>query len=159
MLADWPECFPLVLEALQVRLEIMAPVLWIAERGPFEVHHNHLGWSRILATMAHSSDILGLHHQSLVASIVSCWMGQGVRTGERLEMVAAKTGNCTPVVDETDLGVVQIECLCSVYFQHYYLMLPHFNMGVIMNQTARPLEQYWLSLVKICSWTSYVNKW
>jgi hypothetical protein len=34
-------------------------------------------------------------------------------------MVAAKADNYTPVDDEFDLAVAQIECLCSVYFQHY----------------------------------------
>jgi len=32
-------------------------------------------------------------------------MGQGGRTEERLEMVAAKAVNYTPVVDENDSGV------------------------------------------------------
>jgi hypothetical protein len=50
-------------------------------------------------------------------------MGQGSRTRERLEMVAAKTGNYTPVVKVIDLWVASIEYLCLVYFQHYYWML------------------------------------
>jgi hypothetical protein len=50
-------------------------------------------------------------------------MGHGSRTGERLEMVAAKAGNYTPVVEEIDLWVARIEYLCLVYFQHYYWML------------------------------------
>ena len=101
----------MLLEALEVRLEMMAPVLCIAEGGTFEVHHILLGGSRILATMAHNLDIVGLQ-QSLGASLVSCWMGQGGRTGERLEMVAVKVGNYTLVVDDIDLGAAQIECLC-----------------------------------------------
>jgi len=39
-------------------------------------------------------------------------MGQGGRTGEQLEIIAAKAGNDTPAVDEIDLWVAQIECLC-----------------------------------------------
>jgi len=60
----------------------------------------------MLATMAHNSDILGLY-QSLVVILVSFWMKPGGRTGERLEMVAAKAGNYTlvVVVDEVDLRV------------------------------------------------------
>jgi hypothetical protein len=51
--------------------------------------------------MAHICDNLGLHHQSLVASLVSsCCMGQGGTTGERLEMLAVTAGNYTPVEDE-----------------------------------------------------------
>jgi len=44
-------------------------------------------------------------------------MEPGGRTGERLEMVAAKAGNYTlvvVVVDDIDLQVTRIECLCSV---------------------------------------------
>jgi hypothetical protein len=55
-----------------VCLEMMAPVRQIAEGGTFDVHYSHLGGSRILATMAHNSDMLGLHLQSMVASLVSC---------------------------------------------------------------------------------------
>ena len=72
MLADSLACFQLVLEAHKVRLEMTAPVLGFAEGGTFEVLHILLGGSGILATMAHISDILGLHHQSLVASLVLC---------------------------------------------------------------------------------------
>jgi len=91
-----------------VRLEMTAHVLRIAEGGTFEVHHILLGGNQMLATMAHNSDILG-SHQSLVVSLVSCSMEPGGRTGERLEMVAAKAGNYTlvlvvvvVVVDEID---------------------------------------------------------
>jgi hypothetical protein len=59
-------------------------------------------------------------------------MGHGGRTGERLEMEATRVGNYTPVVEEIDSWVAQIECLCSVYFHHYYLMLPHCHLGVVV---------------------------
>ena len=85
-------------------------------------------------------------------------MGHGGKTGERLEMEAAKAGNYTPVEDEFDSGVVRIECLCSVYFQHYCQMLPHCLLGVVVSQTAHPMEPYWLSSVEIRSSTLYVNK-
>jgi len=85
-------------------------------------------------------------------------MGQGGKTGKRLEMVAAKAGNYTLVEDEFESGVALIECLCSVYFQHYCLTLPHCPLGVVMSQTAHSIEPYWLSSVEICSSTSYVNK-
>jgi len=84
-------------------------------------------------------------------------MGPGGRTGERLEMVPAMVGNYTQVVDEINSGVAQIDCLCSVYFLHYYLMLPHCSLGFIVSQTAHPLEPYCLSLVEIRSSTLYVN--
>ena len=44
-------------------------------------------------------------------------------------MVAAKAGNYTlvlvvvVVVDEIDSRIARIECFCSVYFQHNYVML------------------------------------
>ena len=85
-------------------------------------------------------------------------MGHGGRTGERLEMEAAKAGNYTPVVEEIDLWVTRIECLCSVYFQHGYLMLTHCHLGVVVSQTGHPVEPYWLSSAEIRSSTSYVNK-
>jgi len=73
-------------------------------------------------------------------------------------MVAAKAGNYTLVEDEFDLAVARIECLCSVYFQHYCQMLPHWLLGVVVSQTGHPVEPYWLSSVEIRSSTSYVNK-
>jgi hypothetical protein len=51
----------------------------------------------MLARMAHNLDILGSHHSYLL-SLVSCWMEPGGRTGECLELVAAKAGNYTLVV-------------------------------------------------------------
>jgi hypothetical protein len=66
-------------------------------------------------------------------------MGQGEKTGERLEMVAPKAGNNTPVEDEFDLVVAQIECLCSVYFPNYCQMIPHCLLGVVVSQTAHPM--------------------
>jgi hypothetical protein len=81
------------------------------------------------------------------------------RTAERLEMVAAKAGNYTlVVVDEIDLQVVQIDFLCSVYFQCYYLMLSHCYLGVVVSQTAHLLQPYWLSLPENSSSSSYVNE-
>jgi len=140
-----------------VRLEMTASVLRIAEGGTFEVHHNLLGRNHIVATMARNSDMLGLL-LSLVVSLVSCSMGHGGRTGDRLEMVPAKAGNYTlVVVDEIDLRVARIECLCSVYFPYYHLMLPHCPLGVFVSQTAHPLEPYWLSSVEIRLSSSYVN--
>jgi len=88
-------------------------------------------------------------------------MVQGGRTGERLEMVPPKAGNYTlvvVVVDEIDSRVARIECLYSVYFPHYYRMLPHCPLGVVVSQTVHLLEPYWLSSVEIRSSTSYVNK-
>jgi hypothetical protein len=38
-------------------------------------------------------------------------MEQGGKSGERLETVAAKAGNYTPVEDESDSAVAGIECL------------------------------------------------
>jgi hypothetical protein len=85
-------------------------------------------------------------------------MGQGGKTGERLEMKAAKVGNYTPVEVEFDLAVARIECLCSVYFQHCFQMLPHYLLGVVVSQTGYLVEPYWLSSVEIRSSTLYVNK-
>jgi hypothetical protein len=85
-------------------------------------------------------------------------MGQGGKTGERLEMEAAKAGNYTPVEVEFDSAVARIECLCSVYFRHYCQMLPHCLLGVVVSQRGHPVEPYWLSSVEIRSSTSYVNK-
>jgi hypothetical protein len=87
-------------------------------------------------------------------------MGQGVSTGERLEMVPAKAGNYTllvVVVDDIHLWVTRIEFLCLVYFPHHYLMLPQCPQGVVRMQTTNPLEPYWLSSVEILSSTFYVN--
>jgi len=73
-------------------------------------------------------------------------------------MEAAKAGNYTPVVEAIDSWITRIECLCSVYFLHGYLMLPHCHLGVVLNQTGHLVEPYWLSSVEIHSSTSYVNK-
>jgi hypothetical protein len=85
-------------------------------------------------------------------------MGQGGRTGERFEMVAAKVGNYTPGVEEIDLWVARIECLCSVYFQVYYRMRSHCHLGVVESQTGHLVELYWWSSVEICWLTLYVNR-
>ena len=74
-----------------------------------------------------------------------------------LEKMAAKVGDYSPVADELDAWVPRIECLCSVYFQHYFLMLPHCHPGVVVSQTAHQSGPYWLSLADIRSSTSYVN--
>ena len=158
MSAEWVHCFEMVLEALKVRLEVMSPVLWIPKGESFVVYHNLLGGCLILATMAHNSENLGLH-QSLVPILLLGWIGQGGRTGQRLEMVVAKAGNYTLVVDNSDSFVAQIECLCSLYCQYYCVMLTNCPLGIIVSETAHLLEPYWLSLVQICSLRSYVNKW
>ena len=67
-------------------------------------------------------------------------MGHGGRTGERLEMEAAKAGNSTLVVEEIDSWVARIECFCLVYFQHDYLMLPNCHLGIVVSQTAHTVE-------------------
>jgi hypothetical protein len=74
-------------------------------------------------------------------------------------MDAVKVGSCTPVVVvEIGSWVARIGCHCFVYFQRYYLMLPHCHLGiVVVSQTGHPVEPYWLSLVEIHSLTSYVN--
>jgi len=74
-----------------------------------------------------------------------------------MEMLAAKVGNYTMAEDGFDLSVARIECLGSVYFQHYYLMLPHCHLGVVVSQTAHQLEPSWLSSPDIRASTSYVN--
>jgi len=61
MSAGLLEYFKVMLEALEVRLEMTAHVLWIAEGGTFDVLHNLLGGIHMLAMMAYNSDILGLH--------------------------------------------------------------------------------------------------
>jgi hypothetical protein len=73
-------------------------------------------------------------------------------------MVAVRAGNYTTVEDQFDLWVARIQCLCSVYFQHHYLMLANCDQGVVMSQPARPLERYWLSLAVFRSFTLYVNQ-
>jgi len=83
-------------------------------------------------------------------------MGYDGRTGERLQMEAAKAGNYTPVVEEIDSWIARSDCLCSVYFPH--LMLPHCHLGVVVIQTGHPVEPYWLSSAEIRSSTLYVNK-
>ena len=85
-------------------------------------------------------------------------MKQGGGTGEQLEMETVKAGNNTLVVEDIDSWVAQIICLCSVYFQYYYLMLAHYHLGVVVSQIAHWLESYWLSSVEIRSSTSYLNR-
>jgi hypothetical protein len=85
-------------------------------------------------------------------------MGQGGRTGEHLEMVAAKAGNYTPVVQQIDVWVARIECLSSVYFQQYYLILPISPLGIVVSQTGHPVALYWFSSVEILSSKLYGNQ-
>jgi hypothetical protein len=85
-------------------------------------------------------------------------MGQGGKTGERLKKVAVKAGNYTPVENEYDSRVAGIEYRCLLYFHQCCQMLPHCLVDIVVSQTGHPVEPYWLSLVEICSLTSYVNK-
>jgi hypothetical protein len=85
-------------------------------------------------------------------------MGLGGKTEEHLEMVAAKAGNYTPLEDEFDSWIARIECLWSVYFQHYHMILPHCHLRVVVSQTTHRVEPYWFSSAEIISLTSYVNK-
>jgi hypothetical protein len=81
------------------------------------------------------------------------------RSGECLERVAAKAGNYTlVVVDEIELRIARIECLCSLYFQHHYLTLVHCHLGVVVSQTAHWLQLYWLSSAEILLSKLYVKK-
>jgi len=140
MLAESLDCFQAVLEALKVLLGMMAHVLSIAEGGTFEIHHILFGGNHMLTTMAHNPYIV-LLCQSLVVSSVSCKMGPSSRTGEHLEIVAAKASKYSLVVlDVINLQIAQIECLCSVCFRHYYLMLPHWHLGIVVRQTAHLLD-------------------
>jgi hypothetical protein len=156
MSVEWLDCFEAVLEALKLHLEMMVHVLWIAEERTFEVHHNLLGGNHMLDTMPNNSNILWLH-QYLVVSLVSYWMGHGGRTGERVEMLAARVGNYTPVEDEFDMWITQIECLSSEYFQHDYLILPPCPLRIVVSNTCNSVELGWLSSAEIHSSTLYMN--
>ena len=60
ILANWLDCFPAVLDALLVHLEMTALALASTDGGTFETHHHHLGGGHILAPMAHHLEILGM---------------------------------------------------------------------------------------------------
>jgi len=126
------------------------------EAGTFEVDHNLLGGYCMHTTMAHNWNMFGFH-QSLDGSLVSCAMGRGGRAGECPEMVAAMKGRYTPLVDQIDFWLAQIDCLRAVYSQHHYLILLHCFLGVVASQTAHLLEPDWLPSAEIRSLTSYVN--
>jgi len=111
MLANWLYYFPVVLEALWLHLEMTA-IFQITEEGhTSEANHNSFGGGHIFATMDHNLLISGWH-QCLVGNCVSCWIGNGGKTEELLEMAAVKEGNHTPVADEIVWCVTQMDCLC-----------------------------------------------
>jgi len=151
------DCIQTVLEVIMVCPEIMASVLWIAEGELFQIHHIHLGGNIMLPMMSHNSDILSLHW-SLVASIVLGWMGQGSRTGNRLETVAVKAAHHTLVVNETDMWVAWMLYVCKVYFGHYNVTLPKCHQGLVAGQTDHQLESEWLSPGEISLLTPYANQ-
>jgi hypothetical protein len=65
----------------------------------------------MLATMAYTMDILGLH-PSLVVRLASCLMESCCRTGERPEMEDVKADHYTRVavlVDDSDSQIARIE--------------------------------------------------
>jgi hypothetical protein len=108
----------------------------------------------------HNPDIPWSHQQSIVSLEWSSMVPCG-KTGEYPEIGAAKGGNYAlgvVVVDEIDTRVARIDCLWSVYFQHYYLMFQHCLLGMVLTETAHRLTPYWLSSAEIHSLTSYVNK-
>jgi len=102
---------------LGVHLQIPAHVFWIAEGGTFEVHHDLLGGNHKLSKTAKYLDIYGLR-QSCIVSLYTARLQPGGKTGEHLEMVAAKEDNCSPVEDDTDLYIAWNECFGLVHFQH-----------------------------------------
>jgi len=106
MLAEWLDCFQAVLKALEVYPEMLALDQWFAECGTVEVHQNLLGGHYVPAMVVYILDIIGLL-LSLGVSLVLYWLVLGCETGKHLEMVAAKEGNYTMWVDETNLWVVQ----------------------------------------------------
>jgi hypothetical protein len=73
-------------------------------------------------------------------------------------MMATKVGNNTLDGNEIDLGVSRMECLYSVYFQQYDLMLPPCHLAIDVSHKANLLEPYWLFSVEISSSTPYGNE-
>jgi hypothetical protein len=71
MLPNWLDGVLVVVEALLVYLQMLAPVLESTEGGTFESHHNHLGGGYIFATVAHNLEIL-VWHWWLVVNCMSC---------------------------------------------------------------------------------------
>jgi len=104
MMANWLECFPVVLEALSEHPEITAIVQAIVGGWTFETRHKHLGGGHILAPVAHNLEILGLLWW-LVENKVSCWIENGDKTVECLEIAAVQEVNHTLVVYDIDWWV------------------------------------------------------
>jgi len=104
MLPDWLDCFPAVLEALSVHLEMTAMVLRTAGGETFDTRHSRLGGGHILATVAHNLDNIGLRSW-LVGNWMSYWMENGDKTTEHLEMAAVEQDNHTHAADDIDWRV------------------------------------------------------
>jgi len=157
MLADWLDCFPAVLEALSVHLEMTALVLVTAAGATFETRHNHLGGGHILATVAHNLEIGGLRWCLVVNCCVSCWMEIGDKTVECLEMAPVKEGIHTHEADVIHWRVAQIDCLGQWQFVNHYLRMLNCRQATVASQSGHAVETYSLSAIEIPSWTCSVN--
>jgi len=158
ILVDWLHCFPAVLEALSVPLEMMALVLGTAAGEPFETRHNHLGGGHIFATVTHKLDIVGLCWWLVANCCLSCWMENGDKTAEHLEMAAVKEGNNTHAVDDIDWHVSQIDWLCQWQFMNHYLRILKCHHGSDATQLGHPVESDSLCSVEIPSSTCSCEK-
>jgi len=130
MLADWLDCFLEVVEAMLVRLEMMALVLESADGVTFETHHNHLGGGHILATVAHNLEILGLGWW-LVGNIVSCWIANCDKTTRHPEMATVDAGNHTHLADDIDWSLSPINSLCPCQNMNQYPMILNCRCAIV----------------------------
>jgi len=158
MLANWLNCFPAVLEALLVYLETMAFVFGTAAGETFETCDNCLGGGDILATVAHNWNMVGLPWWLVANCCVSCWMENGDKTAERLEMAAVKEGNHTHVAVDIAWRISQIDYLWPWQVVYHYSVILNCCHSAVARQIGHPVEPYSLSLVEIPLLTWSVNK-
>jgi hypothetical protein len=105
--------------------------LGTAAAEPSQTHHNHLGEGHILATVAHSLDIISLHWWLVVNCCLSCTLENGNKTSEYLEMAAVKEGNNTNVADAIDWEVSLIGWHFQSQFVNHYTRMLNYHPDAV----------------------------
>jgi len=116
--------------AVEVQLELKAPVLRAAETGTFQTCHHLFGAVHILATVDHNLEIIG-QYGYWVVNWVSYGMENGDKTGECQERGTMKECNHTDTVYPIDWCVTQMDWYCWWQFEKYYLICSNCCKGIV----------------------------
>jgi len=84
-------------------------------------------------------------------------MDHGDETEEQLKITAVNQINYTPVAENIDWCVSQVDCHCQWLFLNYLPMNPNCHLSVVPGEVDNPVGACLLSSVNIYSSTCCVN--